>query len=139
MDLSLDVRKIKALTGDHGELFNQTVTEVELLEQHGELCGKVEAELQRLRNYSHDALGRLQSHVESLQVRLDLRKESCFQMCPQLEDEVRLLRDAVGSCTSQCKTRPHVRSTNDMTANKALHANLFTTITSRFIFIIQTF
>uniref|UniRef100_A0AAQ4P6V4 Elastin microfibril interfacer 1b n=1 Tax=Gasterosteus aculeatus aculeatus TaxID=481459 RepID=A0AAQ4P6V4_GASAC len=102
VDLSLDVRKIKALTGDHGELFNQTVTEVELLEQHGELCGKVEAELQRLRNYSHDALGRLQSHVESLQVRLDLRKESCFQMCPQLEDEVRLLRDAVGSCTSQC-------------------------------------
>uniref|UniRef100_A0AAQ4QVJ3 Elastin microfibril interfacer 1b n=1 Tax=Gasterosteus aculeatus aculeatus TaxID=481459 RepID=A0AAQ4QVJ3_GASAC len=44
VDLSLDVRKIKALTGDHGELFNQTVTEVELLEQHGELCGKVEAE-----------------------------------------------------------------------------------------------
>ncbi|KAM8893449.1 EMILIN-1-A-like isoform 2-T2 [Spinachia spinachia] len=102
VDLSLDVRKIKALTGDHGGHFNQIVTEVEMLGQHCEVCGKVEAELQRLRNDSHDALGRIHSHVNRLQGRLDLGKESCFQMCPQLEDEVRLLRDDVGRCSSRC-------------------------------------
>ena len=46
VDLSHDVRKIKSLTGDHGEHFNRIVTEVELLGQDCELCGKVEDELQ---------------------------------------------------------------------------------------------
>ncbi|XP_068584927.1 EMILIN-1b isoform X2 [Cebidichthys violaceus] len=104
VDLSHDVRKIKDLTGDHGEHFNRIVTEVELLGQDCELCGKVEDELQRLRNYSHDALGRMQSHINRLQIRLDSGKEGCFQMCSQLEDEVRRLRDDVRRC--RCKTGP---------------------------------
>uniref|UniRef100_A0A8C2ZR27 Elastin microfibril interfacer 1b n=1 Tax=Cyclopterus lumpus TaxID=8103 RepID=A0A8C2ZR27_CYCLU len=106
VDLSQDVRKIKDLTGDHGEHFNRIVTEVELLGQDCELCGKVEDELQRLKNHSHHALGRMQSHINRLQIRLDSGKEGCFHMCSQLEDNVRLLRDDVRRCTGQCKTSP---------------------------------
>lgn len=104
VDLSHDVRKIKALTGDHGEHFNRIVTEVELLGHDCELCRKVEDELRRLKNHSQDALGHVQSHINRLQIRLDSGRDSCFQMCSQLEDDVRLLRDDVRRCTGQCKT-----------------------------------
>lgn len=110
VDLSHDVRKIKALTGDHGEHFSRIVTEVELLGQDCELCGKVEDELQRLKNHSQDALGLMQSHINSLQVRLDSGGEGCSQICSHLEDEVRLLRDDVSRCTGQCKTGPDTPS-----------------------------
>ncbi|XP_071346082.1 EMILIN-1-A-like [Trachinotus anak] len=104
LDLSHDVRKIKALTGDHGEHFNRIVTEVELLGQDSELCKKVEDELQRLKNHSHDALGRMQSHINRLQIRLDSERDGCFQICSHLQDEVRMLRDDVRRCTGQCET-----------------------------------
>lgn len=106
MDLSHDVRKIKALTGDHGEHFNRIVTEVELLGQDCELCRKVENELQRLKNHSQNALGRIQSQIDTLQIRLDSGKGSCFQTCSQLEEEVRLLRDEVRRCSGKCNTSP---------------------------------
>ncbi|KAK2854372.1 hypothetical protein Q5P01_007033 [Channa striata] len=104
LDLSHDIRKIKALTGDHGEHFNRIVTEVEMLSQDCELCGKVENELKRLKNHSHDALEHMQSHINSLHVRLDSEKDSCFQICSNLQDDVRLMRDDIRRCTSQCKT-----------------------------------
>ncbi|XP_051234081.1 EMILIN-1 isoform X3 [Dicentrarchus labrax] len=102
VDLSHDVRKIKALTGDHGEHFNRIVTEVELLGQDCELCRKVEDEVQRLKNHSQDALGRMQSLINRLQIRLDSGREGCFQMCSHLENEIHLLRDDVRKCTGQC-------------------------------------
>uniref|UniRef100_A0A3Q3SYX6 EMILIN-1-like n=1 Tax=Mastacembelus armatus TaxID=205130 RepID=A0A3Q3SYX6_9TELE len=104
LDLSHDVRKIKALTGDHGEHFNRIVTEVELLGQDCELCGKVENELRRVKNHSHDALERMQSHINRLHNRLDSGKDGCFQICSHLQDEVRLLQDDVRRCTGQCSS-----------------------------------
>lgn len=104
MDLSHDVRKIKALTGDRGEHFNRIVTEVELLGQDCELCGKVEDALRWLKNHSQDALERMQSHINRLQIRLDSERDGCFQICSHLQDEVRLLRDDVRRCTDKCKT-----------------------------------
>lgn len=106
LDLSHDVRKIKALTGDHGEHFNRIVTEVEMLGQDCELCGKVEDELKRLKNYSQDALGHMQSHINKLYIRLDSEKDGCFHICSSLQDEVRLLQEDVRKCTAQCKTSP---------------------------------
>nr|XP_046254738.1 EMILIN-1-like [Scatophagus argus] len=105
VDLSHDVRKIKALTGDHGEHFNRIVTEVELLGHDCELCRRMEEELQRLKNHSQDALGQMQSHINRLQTRLD---SGCFQTCSHLENEVRLLRDDVRSCTGHCKSSPDI-------------------------------
>uniref|UniRef100_A0A3P8UXJ2 Elastin microfibril interfacer 1b n=1 Tax=Cynoglossus semilaevis TaxID=244447 RepID=A0A3P8UXJ2_CYNSE len=70
-DLSHDVRKIKALTGDHGEHFNRIVTEVEMLGQDCDLCGKVDVELRRLRNKSNEALGRIQNQINQLQIQME--------------------------------------------------------------------
>lgn len=97
------MRQIKALTGDHGEHFNRIVTEVELLGHDCELCGKVQDELQRLKNHSQDALGRLQGAINSLQIRLDAGGEGCVRSCSQLDDQVRLLRNDVRSCTERCQ------------------------------------
>lgn len=124
VDLSHDVRQIKALTGHHGQHFDRTVTEVELLGQDCELCGKVEDELRRLKNHSQDALGRMQSHINRLQITLDSGKEGCFRMCSHLEDEVRLLRDDVRSCTGQCKSSldtvtGQLNQSNDRSVNLA--------------------
>ncbi|XP_034426095.1 EMILIN-1-like [Hippoglossus hippoglossus] len=102
VDLSHDVRKIKALTGDHGEHFNRIVTEVETLGHDCDLCRKVEEELRRLKNHSQDALGRMQSHINRLQIRLDSEKDGCLQMCSHLQGDVRLLRDDVRRCSSKC-------------------------------------
>uniref|UniRef100_A0A671VPC4 Elastin microfibril interfacer 1b n=1 Tax=Sparus aurata TaxID=8175 RepID=A0A671VPC4_SPAAU len=98
VNLSHDVRKIKALTGDHGEHFNRIVTEVELLGQDCVLCGKVEDELQRLKNQSQDALGR----INRLQIRLESGSEGCSGICSRLEEEVHLLQEDVRRCTGQC-------------------------------------
>ena len=103
VDLSHDIRKIKALTGDHGEHFNRIVTEVELLGQDCELCGRLDDELRRLNNHSQHALGRMESNINSLQIRMD-SEGGCLQICSRLQDEVRFLRDDIRSCTGQCKT-----------------------------------
>lgn len=104
VDLSHDVRKIKDLTGDHGEHFNRIVTEVEMLGHDCDLCQKVDDELKKLKNQSQDALGRMQSSINRLYVRLDSGREGCSHVCTHLEDEVRLLRDDVRRCTAKCKT-----------------------------------
>ncbi|XP_076011895.1 EMILIN-1b isoform X2 [Genypterus blacodes] len=104
VDLSHDVRKIKALTGDHGEHFNRIVTEVETLGHDCEMCGRVEEELRRLKNHSQHALGRLQGQLDRIQTRMDsvTHQGGCFQICTSLKDEVHLLRDDVRRCTGQC-------------------------------------
>lgn len=104
LDLSHDVRKIKSLTGDHGEHFNRIVTEVETLGQDCELCSKVDEEIQRLKNYSQDALGNVQNHINNLYIRLDSEKDGCFHICSNLQDEVHSLQDHIKRCTDQCKT-----------------------------------
>ncbi|XP_077374370.1 EMILIN-1-A-like isoform X2 [Festucalex cinctus] len=101
VDLSHDIRKIKALTGNHGEHFNRIVTEVELLGQDCEICGTVEDELRKMRNQSRDALGSLQNHVNQLQMSVD-SGDACNQICSHLQDEVRLLREDVTRCTNKC-------------------------------------
>ncbi|XP_029986709.1 EMILIN-1b [Sphaeramia orbicularis] len=108
LDLSHDVRKIKDLTGDHGENFNRIVTEVEMLGHDCEVCGRVEDELRKIKNFSQDALGRMQNHINRIQNRLDSesRRDSCDQICFHLQDQVRLLRDDVRRCAGQCKISP---------------------------------
>uniref|UniRef100_A0A3P8RKH3 Elastin microfibril interfacer 1b n=1 Tax=Amphiprion percula TaxID=161767 RepID=A0A3P8RKH3_AMPPE len=99
VDLSHDVRKIKALTGDHGEHFNRIVTEVEMLGHDCDLCRKVEDKLRTLKNISQDALGRMQSHINRIQIRLDSEGDGS-----NLQDEVHQLRDDVRRCMGQHKT-----------------------------------
>ncbi|XP_053176785.1 EMILIN-1-like [Scomber japonicus] len=105
VDLSHDVRKIKALTGDHGEHFNRIVTEVELLGQDCELCGRVHDELRTLNNHSRHALSRMENRIDTLQTRMD-SDGGCLRICSRLQDDVRLLRDDVRSCTGRCTPGP---------------------------------
>lgn len=105
LDLSLDVRQIKALTGDNGEHFNRIVTEVEQLGNGCELCGKVQDELLRLKNLSQATLGRLEGAVTDLQAKLNPGDGGCVRSCSQIEQEVRLLREDVRSCTSRCQSK----------------------------------
>ncbi|XP_029904547.1 EMILIN-1b [Myripristis murdjan] len=106
LDLSHDVRKIKALTGDHGEHFNRIVTEIEMLGQDCELCGRVEDELRKLKNHSQHALERLQNQIHILQSGGDSGPGHCSQLCSDLQEEVGRLRDDVERCTGQCKISP---------------------------------
>ncbi|XP_005929278.1 EMILIN-1 [Haplochromis burtoni] len=108
LDLTDDVGKIKALTGDHGEHFNRIVTVVEMLGEDCELCRKVEEELQKMKNYSQNALSNIQNHIDRIQNRLDSEGDSCFQMCSVLQSEVSVLRDDVRRCTNQCKSNPDI-------------------------------
>ncbi|KAM7424815.1 hypothetical protein PAMA_000938 [Pampus argenteus] len=71
VDLSHDVRKIKDLTGDHGEHFNRIVTEVELLGHDCELCRRLDDELRKLNNHSQHALNHMENHIKRLQIRMD--------------------------------------------------------------------
>ncbi|XP_029702177.1 EMILIN-1-like isoform X2 [Takifugu rubripes] len=112
LDLSQDVYQIKTLTGDHGEHFNRIVTEVELLGVGCDLCGKMEAELQQLKNHSQHALGRMQASIHRIQMRLESGKEGCSQVCSHLEDEVHLLREDIKGCVSQCRDNSGTQKDN---------------------------
>ncbi|KAG7253244.1 hypothetical protein CRUP_019541, partial [Coryphaenoides rupestris] len=104
VDLSHDVRQIKALTGDRGEHFNRIVTEIETLGHGcGETCGRVEDELRRLKNHTQNGLDRLQVHIKTLQGRVASEQGSCSQVCSNLQEEVGKLRQDVERCTGQCK------------------------------------
>ncbi|CAL8361450.1 unnamed protein product [Gadus morhua 'NCC'] len=108
VDLSHDVRKIKALTGDSGEHFNRIVTEIETLGHGcGDTCSRVEDELRRLKNYTRNALDRLQVHVDTLQGGGGAtHRGPCSQGCSDLQEEVGRLRQDVEKCTRQCKNGP---------------------------------
>lgn len=112
LDLSQDVYQIKTLTGDHGEHFNRIVTEVELLGVGCDLCGKMEAELQQLKNHSQHALGRMQASIHRIQMRLESGTEGCSQVCSHLEDEVHLLREDIKGCVSQCRDNSGTQKDN---------------------------
>ena len=103
LDLSQDVYQIKTLAGDHGEHLSRVVTEVELLEQGCDLCGTMEAELHRVKNYSQHALAQMQILFHTVQKRLDSGAAGCSHTCSQLQDHVLLLREHISNCTSQCQ------------------------------------
>ncbi|KAM4602871.1 EMILIN-1b [Polymixia lowei] len=105
VDLSHDVRKIKALTGDHGEHFNRIVTEVEMLGHDCDLCRRVEDDLRKLKNHTQNALDRFQIHINTIRGGADSGQGPCSQACAGLRDEVGRLREDVERCTGQCKIR----------------------------------
>lgn len=85
------------------------MTEVELLGNGCELCGKVQDELQRLKNNSQDTLGRLEDALTDLQAKVKPGDRGCVRSCSQLDQEVRLLRDDVRSCTSRCQGKGQLK------------------------------
>ncbi|CDQ96460.1 unnamed protein product, partial [Oncorhynchus mykiss] len=106
LDLSHDIRKIKALTGDNGEHFNRIVTEVETLGRgmdDCDVCGRVEDEFKKLKNHT---LNRWEKDINAIRNRVDSNQSFCSQVCSTLQEEVGKLWEVVGKCSDQCLDEP---------------------------------
>ncbi|XP_068433125.1 EMILIN-1-A [Clinocottus analis] len=106
INLTDDLKKIIAVTGESGEHFNRIVTEVETLGRDLEdcsICGSVEADLRALANSTRSGLGKCQTELTDLRRKVDSRESACSQVCSDLQEEVGRLREDVEECTGQCK------------------------------------
>ncbi|KAM4522720.1 EMILIN-1-A [Odontesthes bonariensis] len=108
IDLTTDVNRIKAKTGENGELFNQIVTEiVETLGRDFEdcsVCSRIEQDFSSLANSTMTGLNKCQTELKDLRKKLDSGESACSQICSNLQEEVGRLREEVGECTGECKT-----------------------------------
>ncbi|XP_074471923.1 EMILIN-1-A isoform X1 [Sebastes fasciatus] len=106
INLTDDVKKIIAVTGESGENFNRIVTEVETLGRNLEdcsVCGRVEEDLRSLANSTKSGLGKCQAELTDLRRKVDSGESVCSQVCSNLQEEVGRLREEVEECTGQCK------------------------------------
>ncbi|XP_071238172.1 EMILIN-1-A-like isoform X1 [Salvelinus alpinus] len=120
LDLSHDIRKIKALTGDNGEHFNRIVTEVETLGRgmdDCDICGRVEDEFKKLKNHT---LNRWEKDIDAIRNRVDSDQSFCSQVCSTLQEEVGKLREEVGKCSDQCKIHMETPTTGGGTGGRGL-------------------
>ncbi|XP_051502862.1 EMILIN-1-like isoform X2 [Myxocyprinus asiaticus] len=99
INLSHDVRKIKALTGDSGEHFNRIVTKIE----NCDVCSTVEDDLKKLKNITNHAMDRWQKEINYINGKLDTSQTGCVDVCSSLQDEMDRLREEVQKCSGQCK------------------------------------
>lgn len=99
INLSHDVRKIKALTGDNGEHFNRIVTEME----NCEVCSTVEDDLKKLKNITSHAMDRWQREMNYIKGTFDSGQKGCVDVCSGLQDKMDQLREEVQKCSGQCK------------------------------------
>ncbi|KAK5853292.1 hypothetical protein PBY51_007091 [Eleginops maclovinus] len=106
INLTNDVKKIIAVTGESGENFNRIVTEVETLGNDLEdcsVCSSIDVDLRRLANSTEFGLSKCQSDLTDLRKKLDSEQTVCSQVCSNLQEDVGRLRDEVEECTGQCK------------------------------------
>ncbi|XP_069014776.1 EMILIN-1-A [Embiotoca jacksoni] len=107
INLTNDVKKIIAVTGENGENFNRIVNEIETLGNDFEdcsICSSVELDLRLLTNSTMDGLNRCQTELTDLRRKVDSGESVCSQICSNLQEEVGRLREEVEECTGQCKT-----------------------------------
>uniref|UniRef100_A0A673IUH9 EMILIN-1-like n=1 Tax=Sinocyclocheilus rhinocerous TaxID=307959 RepID=A0A673IUH9_9TELE len=99
INLSHDVRKIKALTGDNGEHFNRIVMEIE----NCDVCSTVEDDLKKLKNITNHAMDRWQKEMNYIKGKIESGQTGCVDVCSSLQDEMDQLRQEVQNCSGQCK------------------------------------
>lgn len=106
INLTNDVKKIIAVTGESGENFNRIVTEVETLGNDIEdcsVCSSIDEDLRKLANSTEFGLSKCQSDLTDLRKKVDSGETVCSQVCSNLQEEVGQLREEVEECTGQCK------------------------------------
>uniref|UniRef100_A0A672SEG5 EMILIN-1-like n=1 Tax=Sinocyclocheilus grahami TaxID=75366 RepID=A0A672SEG5_SINGR len=96
INLSHDVRKIKALTGDNGEHFNRIVMEIE----NCNVCSTVEDDLKKLKNITNHSMDRWQKEMNYIKGQID---SGCVDICSGLQGKMDQLRKEVQKCSGQCK------------------------------------
>lgn len=105
LNLTDDLKKVIAVTGESGEHFNRIVTEVEALGRDLEdcsVCGSVEAGLRSLANSTRDGLGECRAELTDLRRKVASGESACSQVCSNLQEEVGQLREDVEECTGRC-------------------------------------
>ncbi|MED6269051.1 hypothetical protein CHARACLAT_029059, partial [Characodon lateralis] len=107
IDLTNDINKIKAVTGQNGEHFTRIVTEIDTLGRDFEdclVCRNIEQDLRLLTNSTMIGLNKCQRELTDLRKKVDSGESACSQVCSNLQEEVGRLREDVEECTGQCKT-----------------------------------
>lgn len=105
-DLTNDINKIKAVTGQNGEHFTRIVTEIDTLGRDFEdclVCRNIEQDLRWLTNFTMTGLNKCQTELKDLQRKVDLGESTCSEVCSNLQEEVGRLKEDVQECTEQCK------------------------------------
>uniref|UniRef100_A0A8C2GVD4 Elastin microfibril interfacer 1a n=1 Tax=Cyprinus carpio TaxID=7962 RepID=A0A8C2GVD4_CYPCA len=102
IDLSLDVQKIKDLTGHNGEHFNQIITDVKNILHDCDICNSTDEELRKIRNITSQAFNTFQGELTDLRRKVDSDEYACSQVCSNLQEEVGKLKEEVEKCTGQC-------------------------------------
>lgn len=106
INLTNDVKKIIAVTGESGENFNRIVTEVETLGNDIEdcsVCSSIDEDLRKLANSTEFGLSKCQTGLTDLRKKVDSGETVCSHVCSNLQEEVGRLREEVEECTGQCK------------------------------------
>ncbi|XP_056624229.1 EMILIN-1b isoform X1 [Triplophysa dalaica] len=96
INLTHDVRKIKALTGDNGENLNRIVNEIE----NCEVCSTVEDDLKKLKNITNHAMDRWQREFNSIKGQFESGQTGCGDVCPGLQVKMDQLKKEVKTCCS---------------------------------------
>uniref|UniRef100_A0A3B5LK73 Elastin microfibril interfacer 1a n=1 Tax=Xiphophorus couchianus TaxID=32473 RepID=A0A3B5LK73_9TELE len=107
IDLTNDINKIKAVTGQNGEHFTRIVSEIDTLGRDLDdcfVCRNVEQDLRLLTNSTMIGLNKCQTELTDLRRKVDSGESTCSQVCSNLQEEVGRLREDVEECTGQCKT-----------------------------------
>ncbi|XP_054900323.1 EMILIN-1a [Poeciliopsis prolifica] len=107
IDLTNDINKIKAVTGQNGEHFTRIVSEIDTLGRDLDdcfVCRNVEQDLRFLTNATMIGLNKCQTELTDLRRKVDSEESTCSQVCSNLQEEVGRLREDVEECTGQCKT-----------------------------------
>ncbi|MEQ2173033.1 hypothetical protein GOODEAATRI_027572 [Goodea atripinnis] len=107
IDLTNDINKIKAVTGQNGEHFTRIVTQIDTLGRDFEdclVCRNIEQDLRLLTNSTMIGLNKCQRELTDLRKKVDSGESGCSQVCSNLQEEVGRLREDVEECTGQCKT-----------------------------------
>lgn len=106
IDLTNDINKIKAVTGQNGEHFTRIVTEIDTLGRDFEnclVCHNIEQDLRWLTNSTMIGLNKCQTELTDLRRKVDLGESTCSEVCSNLQEEVGRLKEDVEECTGQCK------------------------------------
>ncbi|XP_012733558.2 EMILIN-1 [Fundulus heteroclitus] len=107
IDLTNDINKIKAVTGQNSEHFTRIVTEMDTLGRDLEdclVCRDIKQDLRLLNSSTTVGLNKCQKELDDLRRRVDSGESTCSQVCSNLQEEVGRLREDVEECKGQCKT-----------------------------------
>ncbi|XP_039604361.1 EMILIN-1-like [Polypterus senegalus] len=111
VDLSHDVRKLKAFNGASAGDLNKVAEDVQNLQNEFDtltstsftICNSVKDQMITHQNHTEIYIDKLSSDLNKLRNRVDSGDTTCAQVCSNLQEEVGKLKEDVEKCSGQCK------------------------------------